>query len=1233
MGKPAAVFPRIAVEGNTNGWQGQTATIRRVGKRTLGLLRTMGTRARPARRRCLLAAGSALLAGGLLGGCGGEGSAPPPPSPPPAPEPVHAPATVRFVLAATYDPVDEVGVVHRFSGGVAAGDADADGDVDFVSTGGDSAGLYRNRGDGTFVVEGEALRLRDGRALAGPALGDVDGDGDLDLFVGAADGGAVHVLENRLHEADAGFVDVAAKAIGSLTAPNTPAATFYDYDRDGFLDLVLAHWGAERTQGEDTETLWRNDGDGTFTSRSLAAGIAAQFAPQGVDWSLTPSFADIDSDGDGDLLVAADFWESRVLSNDGDGTFTDVTGAAIVDQQGRASALGDYDNDGDVDWYIAADRGRLFRNDGSGLLVATGTVIGSTPASAACAADFDGDGWLDVVQVGEAGLGFLHNTGDGSGFRERTGATGRTSPGRALACFDADGDFDVDLVVVGQDGVVAHYRNDSEPGNGALIVRLDGADGNRFGVGARVTVTTASGRQLRELGGRNNHASHDPPEAHFGLGASPRADVSVRWPNAATTTRENVAAGQVLTLSQPREATLRLSVVQGEGDGTYAVGEAVAIEAAPAADNYHFSHWSSNRGGVFGDVFSATTTFLMPARSTTLIANYTPGVALSDGVSVARRWNEVLLQAIRNDYARPTVHARNLFHVSAAMYDAWAAYSPAALPYLEDCIEPAAAVDPIVVREAREEAMSFAAHGIIRHRFRRSPGSARIARDAFVLMNALGYDVNDPPSRAAALGTRIADCYIAFGATDGANEANDYANVSYRPVNPGLEPALPGNPSLIDLNRWQPLLLDLFIDQAGNPIATAPEFLSPEWGIVRPFALSIDDAVDYRRDGFTYRVYHDPGPPPTIDGDAAELYKWAHALVAVWSADLSPDDGATMDISPASLGNVADYPTGFAAYPDFYGSFTRHSGSGYAVNPVTGSPYEPQVVPRGDYTRVLAEFWADGPESETPPGHWFVIANEVADHPLLERRIKGTGEQLDPLEWDVKAYFALGGAMHDAAIAAWGIKGWYDYIRPISSLRAMADRGQSSDPDGASYHVHGLPLVPGRIEVVGPEDKLAGAAKEHVGKIKVLAWRGPDYIADAETDEAGVGWILAENWWPYQRPTFVTPPFAGYVSGHSTYSRAAAEVLTGLTGDPFFPGGMSGFEIEANEFLVFEDGPSVDMTLQWASYRDAADQCSLSRIWGGIHPPVDDIPGRLIGIDIGRDAFALATGYFTGSVR
>ncbi|MEM6348655.1 MAG: T9SS type A sorting domain-containing protein, partial [Bacteroidota bacterium] len=118
----------------------------------------------------------------------------------------------------------------------------------------------------------------------------------------------------------------------------------------------------------------------------------------------------------------------------------------------------------------------------------------------------------------------------------------------------------------------------------------------------------------------------------------------------------------------------------------------------------------------------------------------------------------------------------------------------------------------------------------------------------------------------------------------------------------------------------------------------------------------------------------------------------------------------------------------------------------------------------------------------------------------------------------------------------------------------------------------------------------------------------------------------------YQRPSFVTPPFAGYVSGHSTYSRAAAEVLTMLTGDPFFPGGMGVFDAPKNEFLVFEDGPSVDIELQWATYRDASDQTSLSRIWGGIHPPADDIPGRFIGEQVGIDAFNYAKQFFAGNV-
>lgn len=617
--------------------------------------------------------------------------------------------------------------------------------------------------------------------------------------------------------------------------------------------------------------------------------------------------------------------------------------------------------------------------------------------------------------------------------------------------------------------------------------------------------------------------------------------------------------------------------------------------------------------------------------------------------SVARQWNEVLLEAIRNDFARPTVHARNLFHTSVLLYDAWATYDPNAATYFmgkgingfQCSWGQVTAVSDL--KAAQEEAMSYAAYRLLRHRFLDSPGAAESLQRFDSLMNALGYDrniittdyINGPP---AAVGNHIAQCLIQFGQVDGSNEQGQYENLHYQPVNSPLIMLNPGNPDLVDYNRWQPLTLDVFIDQAGNPIPfNTPDFLSPEWGAVTPFALTTGDLKIYQRDEVDYLVYHDPGSPPnlsTADGSGrSDQYRWGFELVSIWSSQLDPSDGVMWDISPATIGNISQLPTTDAEQQQFYNLFEGGDASvGHALNPITGQPYTTQMVPRGDYTRVLAEFWADGPDSETPPGHWFVILNYVNDHPLLEKRFKGTGDIVDDLEWDVKAYFILAGAMHDVAISAWGIKGWYDYIRPVSAIRGLAELGQSSDPGQLNFHPGGIDLMPGYIELVNTSDPLAGMGDEHVGKIKILAWRGPDFIDDPVTDIAGVGWVLAENWWPYQRPSFVTPPFAGYISGHSTYSRAAAEFLTMLTGDPFFPGGLGEFIAPKNEFLVFEDGPSVDLTLQWATYRDASDQCSLSRIWGGIHPPADDIPGRLIGEQIGIKAFSKAEKYFEGLV-
>jgi membrane-associated phospholipid phosphatase len=117
---------------------------------------------------------------------------------------------------------------------------------------------------------------------------------------------------------------------------------------------------------------------------------------------------------------------------------------------------------------------------------------------------------------------------------------------------------------------------------------------------------------------------------------------------------------------------------------------------------------------------------------------------------------------------------------------------------------------------------------------------------------------------------------------------------------------------------------------------------------------------------------------------------------------------------------------------------------------------------------------------------------------------------------------------------------------------------------------------------------------------------------------------------PYQRPTFVTPAFAGYVSGHSTFSRAAAEVLTAATGSPYFPGGLLEWKV-AEGTLLNEAGPTTDVTLQWATYFDAADDAGISRLYGGIHIPADDLAGRRVGSRCGKDAWSRALRYFAGT--
>lgn len=605
--------------------------------------------------------------------------------------------------------------------------------------------------------------------------------------------------------------------------------------------------------------------------------------------------------------------------------------------------------------------------------------------------------------------------------------------------------------------------------------------------------------------------------------------------------------------------------------------------------------------------------------------------------SVAREWNEVLLEAIRDDFARPTIHARNLFHSSVVMYDAWAVYDDEARPYFlsgqlgEYEVEFLGMLPTDEMEAEREAAISYAAYTLLSHRFSTSPGAAASQFRFNLLMGQLGYDTGYTSTDyvnegGAALGNYLGQKMIEFGLQDGSNEAGDYTNQYYEPINIDLIMDNSGNPNMIFPNRWQPLYVTDFIDQAGQPVGSTPEFLGPEWGEVVPFSMTADDMTLKYREGIEWKTWMDPGPPPYLDIDNAtdieSNWKWGYAMDVVWSGHLDPADPTMINISPNALGNISEFPADFDSYDQFYNfQDGGDMGEGWDMNPSTGMPYEDQWVKRGDYGRILAEFWADGPDSETPPGHWFTLINYVHDHPEANLAWMGQGDALEDLEWDVRSYLILGGGMHDCAVAAWSNKGFYDYPRPVSTIRWMCDNGQSTDSDADNYHPHGIPLVPGSIETIMAGDPLEGAGGENIGKIKIKSWRGPDYISNPNLDVAGVDWVLGDYWWPYQRPTFVTPPFAGYVSGHSTFSRAAAEIVTMITGDEFWPGGMAIFTCPQEDFLVFENGPSEDVILQWATYRDASDQCSLSRIWGGIHPPADDIPGREIGLILGPQCF------------
>jgi len=464
--------------------------------------------------------------------------------------------------------------VRAEAGGVAAGDYDGDGFVDLYAVHGDTGAnlLFHNNGDGTFDdVASAAGVAAPGTLGSGPVFADYDGDGRLDLLVLGIETTSPKLFHNR---GDGTFEDVTA-ASGLAVTENSLSASWGDYDRDGDLDLFITHWGTVLSDVGPTQSLWRNNGDGTFTDVSDVTGISDGIrarARVSFDYTFTANFADINNDGWPDLLISSDFGTSMVFLNQQNGGFAHVTDPAVItDQNGMGGSVADYDGDGNLDWFVTSiwnttsgkTGNRLYRGHGDG----TFTDVTSTAGVAigywgwGCTfADLNNDGNVDIYHVNGFGAGsndparlFVSN-GDGT-FTEQATAKGvdDRGSGRGVVAFDFDHDGDLDLFVANNSGASRFYRNDGGNAQHWLDVRLRGLPPNTEGIGARVFATTAGHVQFRELRAGSNFESQDPAIAHFGLGAATSVDtLRVVWPDGAERVLTNVSANQLLSVTDLR---------------------------------------------------------------------------------------------------------------------------------------------------------------------------------------------------------------------------------------------------------------------------------------------------------------------------------------------------------------------------------------------------------------------------------------------------------------------------------------------------------------------------------------------------------------------------------------------------------------------------------------------------------------------------------------------------------
>jgi hypothetical protein len=892
---------------------------------------------------------------------------------------------------------------------------------------------------------------------------DYNNDGRVDLFAvnsytsddvsrWSAHGG---LPTTALFENDHGtFHDVSRQAHADL-AVQGDGCVAADLNGDGRPDLVV-------TTTSGIKLLW-NNGNGTFTEGAAAAGMNAY------GWYTGAAVADVNGDGRPDVFVAGYADPNQPVPNslagfptnlggvrdllylnegngpDGRARFREVGVQAGLESADPRHGLGavftDVNGDGRPDLYVANDEdpnqlyvnvpwpggaaadpaGLGFRFEEraaslgvddafAGMGIATGDVGRSgldlfvtnsrqEPSAAfrqlrrgaafanarpsfdpALGSGFAGWGvsWVDLANTGSPDLvltagaipvtNLAHDAepvrvlapvhgraglfGDA---KDALGGEGLRLNGRGLAAADVNNDGRMEVAINTIGGKLVLLRPTGRSGNW-----LDVALG-RFSPGAVATVTLPDGRQLRrEVQAGSSYLSSEDPRLHFGLGAAARVRaVTVRYPWGGSSTVRNVSANRIVDVPAPARSTPRATTASA----------------------------SARLGGC------------SPASA--------PG-------SVATFWDRAAVAVLRAGKAAEPVQARDLFHLSAAMWDAWAAYDPSARGYFVTAKERAADVE-----SARDEAISFAAYRLL---LWRASFNSNLAETFGLLqrrLRSLCYSPGFTGRRGdspAALGNRIAAAAIAYGKHDGSLEAQHYVDASYVPQNQPLIVQQTGM-TVHDATFWQPLALQLKSAAGLGPVpAASQQFEGAQWGQLRRFARGRPIAS---------------GPPP--------------------------------------IGTPSDRP---------------YQNAAVAVIRATSEP-----APTAGFG--------------TSPVDWNVRAESLS---------RG-------LRQDVRLYLTVNGALHDAAVAAWGAKRRYQSPRPISMIRYLAFQGQSSNPKLPSYNREGLPLVPGLIGL-------------RSGKVMVLSHGR---------------WILGARWTPPAQ----TPASPGWVSESSAFAYAADVALSALTGRSF----------------------------------------------------------------------------------